>query len=75
MALTTASPPTFLSAPPPTRASFSLTPLRARCALSSSHPPLTMAKASFIFRAKLAEQAERYHEMKTCMKEVRIAMR
>ena len=30
-----------------------------------------MAKASFIFRAKLAEQAERYHEMKTCMKEVR----
>ena len=32
-----------------------------------------MAKASFIFRAKLAEQAERYHEMKTCMKEVRFA--
>jgi hypothetical protein len=34
-----------------------------------------MAKASFIFRAKLAEQAERYHEMKTCMKEVRCAVR
>lgn len=64
------SPRSFLSSPAPPRPAPPLTALRRTPDPARRSPSLAMEKTELIQKAKLAEQAERYDDMATCMKAV-----